>query len=398
MAADRAAPASASTTPTADGLVDSGGLAASDASSWMMTAMPEMIDPAGEGDLALPMPESRTSEEMAAEGPHKVLALPTPSTDETEQEEADSEQQRAVGPGAVWVSVPSPPPVPQDVTWVWHYTDAGGLIGILTSNILRATSLSSLNDSAEYKYGRELLAQIMVEVLRSRHIHPAQKRRISQLVDLSDTLSSRPGQFVVCASEAAHSLAQWRAYGRGQGHAVLLDPKVSLAIISDRDSNHRVDTPQLMWRRVVYEREEQLDLILATLGFFAFSSRPDDPAVSPERESDRADAMLLVHMLSHIKEPSFAEEREVRMVGQAPNLLDIKFRSGQIGVVPYLELTGAEGEARLTTAKPRPLPIIRVVVGPFAGREASADGVVTLVRSTDYVTTTDVAIETSTLR
>jgi hypothetical protein len=46
---------------------------------------------------------------------------------------------------------------------LWHYTDAAGLHGILTSRCIRATHVAHLNDPTEVVHG-EMLAKALVNV------------------------------------------------------------------------------------------------------------------------------------------------------------------------------------------------------------------------------------------
>jgi len=370
---------------------------------------PPMIDEACDGPLTLPPPSRRTSGQLAASGPHRVLALPSepaPTTSEgakisprlnlnaSEKDAATLEDEVH----AEWVSVPGPPPPADDVKHFWHYTDAAGLIGILSSSTLRASSSSTLNDSAEYKHGRAILDTLMEEVLDSRHVHPIQKSYLTQILALSDKLTRRPGLFVICASEASDSLAQWRSYGRGQGHALLLNPAGALAVLSEVEDNYRIDSLSYGWRRVMYDVTEQRDLLLRVLGFLAFQAPPIDHfAASPTSEHDRSSASTLISALAYCKDASFAEEREVRIVLHAPGLSDVRFRAGATGVAPFIELTGAPGSARYSTRSTGPLPIEGVAVGPFSGRDSSAEGVRVLLDALGY-DEVGIDVSSSTLR
>ncbi len=45
---------------------------------------------------------------------------------------------------------------------LYHYTDARGLIGIVTQAVLWATDAEFLNDAQELKYGRDELHQALI--------------------------------------------------------------------------------------------------------------------------------------------------------------------------------------------------------------------------------------------
>jgi hypothetical protein len=51
-------------------------------------------------------------------------------------------------------------PPRDEIGIVWHYTDAGGALGIIDSGTLRATSAAMLNDTAELFHGLDLIDEI----------------------------------------------------------------------------------------------------------------------------------------------------------------------------------------------------------------------------------------------
>lgn len=354
-----------------------------------------MHDPRKRGPLKLPMPDTRTSEDLIAHGPVHVHA--TPSEEQGPTSPRAKSESRGSRSGAVWIQVPNAPGLASDVTEIWHYTDTVGLVGILESGSLRAGSLATMNDSAEYSYGRELLDRILTEVHESAHIHPIQKAHIDRVVTLSDALSEAPGLFALSASTSGHSLAQWRAYGGGYPHAIVLSTKAPLGVVSDGRVPHTVSSLPHEWRAVLYDRPSQTDLLLAVLGFVAHTA-PRTPAGATEpSEAERSTAMTLVNAISYCKEPSFSEEQEVRMVVQAPSLEAIHFRPGRTGITPFVCLASADSRGVRTVAKPGRLPLNGVVIGPFAAREASAQGASLLLSKLGY-DAVEVTTSTSTLR
>lgn len=374
----------------------------------------KMEDPSCSGELRLPPPKTMTGKQLLEEMDElTVFATPTETTDAEKVQRnprdvkentprADAEGSDHSGDstensdGGTWAVRPSAPNLDDQTKDLWHYTDASGFIGVITSHTLWATSLGALNDSAEYKHGRELLDKILRAVLDSRFVHPAQKEYLKGIVDISDVTATRPGLFVLCASMAAHSLAQWRAYGGSHGHAITLDPKGKLAILSPETKENTIDTIPHGWRKVLYDPEEQAKLILEALASVAYQAPFDGRSPSRANEVDRANALVINEALAHCKEPSFAEEREVRILIQAPSSAAIHFRHGATGVTPYLVLTGTDDPAARPTPSPHPLPIRGTVVGPFTDREASAKGTVALLEATGYGA--KVSVSTSTLR
>jgi hypothetical protein len=380
-----------------------------------------MEDPSCSGELRLPPPRVITGKEILEKGEVVVFATPTePGVSESEKVQegpilpirSDKDRTEVLADrdapdrpagstegsdGGTWMIRPSAPVLSDPEKDLWHYSDASGFIGVVTTHSLWATSLGALNDSAEYKHGRELLDQILAAVMDSKFVHPLQKDYLKGIVDISDTTATRPGLFVLCASMAAHSLAQWRAYGGSHGHAITLDPKGKLAILSPETKENTVDTIPHGWKQVLYDTQEQAELILEALAFVAYSAPFDGRKASRTNESDRAHALVINEALAHCKEPSFAEEQEVRILIQAPSSAAIRFRHGATGVTPYLVLTGTTDEAARPTTKAHPLPIRGAVIGPFTDREASAEGTVALLEAAGYDAAT-VAVSSSTLR
>lgn len=116
-----------------------------------------MIDPSCTGDLRLPELRSYTSEELVKRGPLNLLATPKERDDggppeptpaiENDGLRSSTYRLKAPEPGtrsAVWIESPSAPGVQGDI---WHYSDAAGLIGMISQNQIWATSLAHLNDS-----------------------------------------------------------------------------------------------------------------------------------------------------------------------------------------------------------------------------------------------------------
>lgn len=366
-----------------------------------------MVDPKGTGDFVLPPPARTTTAALIEAEKANVLAdvrtvVPPKGTDSSRKHEpgqdapVDARDEDASWLAKEWVSMPQPP-FPEQ-TALWHYTDSAGIIGILNSDALRATSTITLNDSAEFQHGRTILLELMREVKASRNVHLFQKGYLQGICDLSTDMARNPGLFVVCASEAADSLAQWRLYGGQQPHALVLERDSRFAVLGPEDIAHQVDTVPSGWGwcRVLYERQDQRKYLSEVLGYIAHTSPARKTTVSAENQEDRSHAILLASALAYCKDPSFSEEREVRIVTRPPRLDAVKFRPGAVGVTPYVELIGVDTPTAHVAVAGSRLPLSRIVVGPFSTRNDSARGVELLLKARHYQL--DVAICSSTLR
>jgi hypothetical protein len=109
-------------------------------------------------------------------------------------------------------------PLPEEI---WHYTDAGGLIGILQSGKIWTTQVTCLNDTLEQRYFGDLVHGAVKE-RRKQNTDPV----LEPLFRVADEVLEAPdftavSQFVACFSEAEDDLGQWRGYGGGEcGYAI----------------------------------------------------------------------------------------------------------------------------------------------------------------------------------
>ena len=275
------------------------------------------------------------------------------------------------------------------VARVWHYTDSVGAQGIVGSGQLWASSILSLNDSEEYRYGARLLHDLVQKVSTSRAVPALQKGFIEKVALL--VMESMPYRrfFVCCASEDPDSLSQWRAYGGGVGYAVGLDvtDDGALDILDEtapkrrpsRSTMHGMDGTFLSWAKVLYERAEQEGLLLK--GLSTLANVPDELV---DRRSMRVEyaAGFLSSLTILCKHPSFRDEKEVRMIASVPEgHPSIKFRPGRFGVTPYVRIVqpppGVESTGPMFwrgVARQGRLPVSAVNVGPSPHADSAADG------------------------
>lgn len=369
--------------------------------------MADMHDPASTGNFTLPQPKHFRWDEI----PNEHFPMREIRTSRRESSPSISSPPNVMGPSGVktselfddqqagskggWIRTPAPPTVDQGVKEVWHYTDAAGVIGAVSSGCIWATSISMLNDSAEYQHGRDILNRVLHLVDDSQHVHPLQKQFISDVITLSDGLVKKSDLFIACTSLAHNSLAQWRAYGGNAGHALIIDPHEELSIVSPiMPSTHISIRPR--WRKVLYDVNEQAEFLRECLGFVA-NFAPVESEEFIDNDKTRDLALVLIEAVAYCKDPSFSEEQELRMVVQSPGPEAVNFRSSRLGVTPFLKLTAAAHFDERTTAESRQLPVVGVAVGPFDGRDVSGRGVAALLRRYEYFAT-PVYVSTSTLR
>lgn len=259
---------------------------------------------------------------------------------------------------------------------LWHYTDAGGLQGILANEVLWATDTRFLNDATEIHYGLEL-AEEAVEAVRNAGSWAAPTKHFLRRVMASDGanltgfLRARSEVFVACLCEDGDLLSQWRAYAGGDsagGYALQFRHRQP---ITGWIAQHGRDSFRL--QRVIYDRAEQLEAFADLVNRLA-------PIYDVDHSEQRMDVLArnlvdgILEVASFCKHPSFSEEREWRIVYERSNdksLFPVLHRTSRGLIVPYVELCvpGAVGEMA------GHMPIVEIRCGPSAEPELKQHGV-----------------------
>lgn len=276
-----------------------------------------------------------------------------------------------------WLAGEDFPEFTAPATFAWHYTNAVGLMGIVTSQTLFASAIEVVNDSSEVGYGIDLVRQVWKEMAVQADFPAANEAYISEALNDDWPNYIAESIFVVSASEKPDLLGQWRSYAGNDGFAVGFD----LDSTGWRcPGPTRVSTLHpLDWRKVTYDPAEQRSLVEAHLHAYA-----SGPAAAPSNWATRSDAWSqflpitrarLSSLASLLKHPAFAEEQEVRYVEGARGG-NTHFRATGRGIIPYLELRAVElikwNDVLLAGDNTTRLPIVEVVVGPGASLGACA--------------------------
>jgi len=232
-------------------------------------------------------------------------------------------------------------------TLLCHYTTLSGLIGIVDSKCIWASSMHYLNDSAELKHAFSLI-QAWLE-LHLKHERGPCNDLYGALLEALPLFSEF--QIFVCSFSAlGDTLSQWRGYcPNGIGCSIGFSP----------DMIKRQSSKQgFRLLRCVYDVDEQKAICEEVL------TRACKIANEEKREELRRSAVVdnffpsFMQIAAAIKNASFAEEQEWRLIG-GPFAIEhpqIRFRAGKYAVIPYFEFELA--------AKSEILQFEQVLVGP----------------------------------
>ena len=238
-------------------------------------------------------------------------------------------------------------------TPLWHYTDTGGLLGILSNvdkkaengrpgsetykPVLRASAAQFLNDRRELVHGLNLVKDYLdVLVHNGSFVRDAKAETFFRA--FCDTITKITDQtydeFIHCSTISfsldPDLLSQWRAYGHGtSGFAIGFDPAAFPR------SSGRVHQGGLGLHQVQYTSDTLENPLLAAVDLFIEQTleRPEKAEKSPLYHAVRR----MSYIAASVKHKGFAEEQEWRYVDSGRDQLP-DFRSGATGLIPYRNL------------------------------------------------------------
>jgi hypothetical protein len=245
---------------------------------------------------------------------------------------------------------------------LYHYTNAQGLLGILKTKKIWASSYRYMNDAQEFEYGFELIKEIYPK--------PKEYPLVSNVSDYSfaETIRRKKWDFesdcifVASFSENGDLLSQWRGYtGPHGGYAIgflseILEQDEANLVVCEYDKDiqknrlkETIDNDIKIIRPEFYKGLEKSEKG-ASDGLFSYLDLLDRVAVPK-----------IVSIATAFKHPSFAEEKEWRLVvGPIPNDSQrIQYRPASSAIIPYIDI-----DYNLSS-----LPIKHIIVGPGPHKE-----------------------------
>jgi hypothetical protein len=269
---------------------------------------------------------------------------------------------------------------------LWHYTDAGGALGVLQSEELWATHALFMNDASELKLARTRLTHVLASAELTTQLADAEARELFEnALNLRlDALDGELQIYVVCFCSHGDDLAQWREYGRQGGGFALGFEGAGIARLTEAQL-----TLELF--PVLYDEREQLAaagaLVRAALDTIAAVPADDRELwLRAVERSASALGILAQRFAYRIKHPTFAAEREWRLMYRPP-----AFPPDEEDAMLYEDLPrfhhAVEQKLRPhvripigrfynnTCREPRGMPLTHVRIGPTAHPETSRLGI-----------------------
>lgn len=222
---------------------------------------------------------------------------------------------------------------PDDPALVYHYTDAGALLGIIENKVLWASDVWFMNDAQEALYGLGVIERTLESLGTTDTRTAVCRRALGWLRDIR-TRGEFWGSYIACLSLDGDDLSQWRAYGRPRGFSIGFDAAQLRSLCA---SAPEFDKPT--FRRVEYNEERQAGTVSITFNS-AVSKLPPAPTGDQLQGAAVAFVNAALILAPALKHPAFSSEQEVRIHihREANATTGLLFRPGAMGIVPYVNI------------------------------------------------------------
>jgi hypothetical protein len=302
-----------------------------------------------------------------------------------------------------------------------HYTDLGGLNGIVGTNTIRATHFGDLNDSTEARLLKEPLVDAVTVRFKKRLIA---KHRVSLRIRrdieksggidevarttarhfinaLYDVTIDRPGELSFAepyiasfCTHAANSyeerhglLSQWRGYGGDGGFCLVLDTR-RLAEMLGREFDSHYYLHSSLAAAIYADETVSVDASFPTLldccDYFLAESLEGNSA----RKAIEDGFVPFVEGATRFKHQGFREESEIRIVA-VPGTAYVaervrkeypdQFKPPPIKPVRTSQHSKPKRFISLFEGLNEPLPILRVIVGPSTHQSTNVERAIAIV-------------------
>jgi len=260
---------------------------------------------------------------------------------------------------------------------LFHYTDLGGLIGIVANADLWLTHSRYSNDDQELTHGRDVAKSVIGE---ARLLVPSPGADWVDYLDLVEQFvndAADEAVYVCCFCKADNLLSQWRGYGaNGTGVSIKFTP-TGFSDVTGSDSPY--GGLMRLWK-VFYKLDQQRKIMNDALSF-AYTHISTDPIATRARRA--ADAIAF--FVPTFKNEAFKDEREWRLIFTPPANCVVKphFRSAGGMLIPYYTLRDLAPSVASSTATAK-LPINGVTVGPSVRQTLNVRSVEAILEAAGY--------------
>jgi hypothetical protein len=189
---------------------------------------------------------------------------------------------------------------------LYHYTTAGGFLGIIRDRFIRATNFSFLNDASEVEYGLKLIESV-IDGIRAFPDQYPKDFEPDNTASLVRQFREMVEVYVSCFTTLCDDLSQWRAYGVAPGDRYCIGfhrsalGQLRPPRVPDEEpaAKPTISNPRLL--ELEYKEVSQRSAVLARI------QNKNDGKVKHTLTND------LSVLATQFKNPAFAAEKEWRL-------------------------------------------------------------------------------------
>ncbi|MGO9332921.1 MAG: DUF2971 domain-containing protein [Acidimicrobiales bacterium] len=269
---------------------------------------------------------------------------------------------------------------------LYHYTDANGLHGILTTGQLWATDARYLNDASELEYAFQLLAEVVNGLTTGSPPPGSPVQEVLNMIQLAADVQQELWRddfacFVACFCQNPDVLSQWRGYARG-GYAIGFK-RADIESTSTEQQFGPYKFQRVDYDEEAKKKELRAQVISAVETYQRHGMKDQERLPVFQSLVDNYFGRLGFYApLS--KSPGFVEEMEWRIVSRVfsvelaeKGILNFRMDPA-LGLVPYVAL-GVSADR-----SPRRAHIGEIVIGPTAHPELARRSLRLLLASVGY--------------
>jgi hypothetical protein len=215
--------------------------------------------------------------------------------------------------------------------YLFHYTTAQGLIGILKSKEMWATNVSYLNDSKEIIEAAETAALAASNMALQPNVLTDELRLLNEMKEAAGSAGKR--FYIIAFSEDGDSLSQWRGYCPANGGYAIGFPSKHLMSVAKEQGFYLL--------KCCYNERQVYQIMYEIVYSYLEEYRQNRERLISNNQQYRRliwkFSQYIVSIGAIIKHSAFKDEKEWRII--SPRIDEkherIEFRAGPSTVIPY---------------------------------------------------------------
>lgn len=268
-------------------------------------------------------------------------------------------------------------------TILYHYTDIGGVKGILENKCFRISRASFLNDSMEIKYIFKCLNETVSKLSIKENEFLKLIKKIARKFSDGEydynyffSPSSIDSRYILSLTTNNDSLMLWSYYSNFDGYNIGID------FYEFMEEKEKKEDVVFLHGKVIYDIEKQQKLIKDELMAANRILDKYEGEVSEKMKKKLVDDLAQCFFLnmtilsSFFKHPSFKSEEEYRVVVTDYNKnMEVQYKVAKGLIIPYIEIKQKSNNL---------IPVKEITIGPKNNSDIAKQGIRSFTNSLGY--------------